>query len=129
MSQDCNQLPWFVNQLPWFVCQNQDQPGKPSIFDVSSTSARINLWLSASLDLSKEGLVDNPDTMLDPALTAALRGDHTRDLTTTSHRDHTLDHTTNSHGDHTRDRSTRRTPCTQNTTVRSSRTSVLGGQP
>lgn len=40
----------------------------PSIFDVSSTSARINLWLSASLDLSKEGLVEDPDTHLDPSL-------------------------------------------------------------
>lgn len=38
---------------------------KPTIFDVSSASARINLWLSASLDLSKEGLVSNPDDLLD----------------------------------------------------------------
>lgn len=40
----------------------------PSIFDVTSTSARINLWLSASLDLSKEGLVENPDRLIDAPL-------------------------------------------------------------
>ncbi|KAH3831624.1 uncharacterized protein LOC127875937 [Dreissena polymorpha] len=41
---------------------------KPSIFDVSTTSARINLWLSASVDLSKAGLVENPDNLIDPAV-------------------------------------------------------------
>ncbi|KAL4236359.1 XK [Mactra antiquata] len=46
----------------------------PAIFDVSSTSARINLWLSASLDLSKEGLVENPDSHLDPSI--QQRGGH-----------------------------------------------------
>lgn len=30
------------------------------VFDESARSARINLWLSASLDLSKEGLCENP---------------------------------------------------------------------
>ena len=30
------------------------------IFDESVASARINQWLSASLDLSKEGLCENP---------------------------------------------------------------------
>lgn len=40
----------------------------PSIFDVTSTSARINLWLSASLDLSKEGLVENPDRLTETSL-------------------------------------------------------------
>lgn len=40
----------------------------PPIFDVSSASVRINLWLNASHDLSKEGLVENPDSPLDPTL-------------------------------------------------------------
>lgn len=40
---------------------------RPPVFDVTSTSARINLWLSASVDLSKEGLVGDPDEFLDPA--------------------------------------------------------------
>ena len=30
------------------------------LFDETSRSERINLWLSASLDLSKEGLCENP---------------------------------------------------------------------
>jgi len=32
---------------------------------MTSTSGRVNLWLSASLDLSKEGLVGHPDEQLD----------------------------------------------------------------
>ncbi|WAR22908.1 XKR6-like protein [Mya arenaria] len=55
--------------------QQFTKPVRQPIFDVSTTSARINQWLSASLDLSKEGLTDNPDRMLDPAIRTRNHGD------------------------------------------------------
>ena len=48
---------------------------KQPVFNVSSTSAAmINLWLSASLDLTKEGLVQNPDNYLDTNLNTSEEG-------------------------------------------------------